>query len=242
MAFLTNKRASSSSSSSSFSSSTHQNYDVFLSFRGEDTRYGFTSHLHKALCDQGFNTFIDDNLKRGEQISIELLKTIESSTVSIVVLSKNYASSTWCLDELVKILECSQQVFPVFYNIDPSEVRKQKGEFGVALTKHEEIFKDDTDRVQNWRIALNKVGNLSGWHYKNEYVFHYLIFFVAKWYVFQFLSYAFMSFMILMVCYNKKLSLHIILLLVKFLIKLFTNRVKHSLKEELNDFLVPKLR
>ena len=69
-----------------------------------------------------------------------------------------------------------------------------------------------------------------------------LFFFVAKWYVFQFLSYAFMSFMILMVCYNQKLSLHIILLLVKFLIKLFTNRVKQSLKEELNYFLDPKLR
>ncbi|XP_050266979.1 disease resistance protein RUN1-like isoform X4 [Quercus robur] len=170
MAFLSNKRAassSSSSSSSSFSSSTHQSYDIFLSFRGEDTRYGFTSYLHKALCDQGFNTFIDDNLRRGEEISIELLKTIESSIVSIVVLSKNYASSTWCLDELVKILECSQLVLPVFYHIDPSEVRKQEGEFGKALAKHEEIFKDDTDKVQNWRIALNKVGSLSGRHYKN---------------------------------------------------------------------------
>ena len=176
MAFLTNKGASSSSSSSSFSSSTHQSYAIFLSFRGEDTRHGFTSHLHKALCDRGFNTFIDENLQRGEEISIELLKAIESSTVSIVVLSKNYASSTWCLDELVKILERGQLVLPVFYNIDPSEVRKQNGEFGVALTKHEEIFKDDIDKVQNWRIALNKVGSLSEWHYKNGYVFHYFIF------------------------------------------------------------------
>ena len=171
MAFLTNKGGS-SSSSSSFSSSTHQSYDIFLSFRGEDTRYGFTSHLHKALCDKGFNTFIDDNLHRGEEISFELLKAIESSTVSIIVFSKNYASSTWCLDELVKILKCSQLVLPVFYNVDPSEVRKQKSEFGVALTKHEEIFKDKVDKVQKWRIALNKVGSLSGWHYKNGYVFH----------------------------------------------------------------------
>ncbi|XP_030946038.1 disease resistance protein RML1A-like [Quercus lobata] len=163
MAFLTNKGAS----SSSFSSSTHQSHDIFLSFRGEDTRHGFTSHLHKALCDQGFNIFIDDNLQRGEEISIELLKAIESSIVSIVVLSKNYASSTWCLDELVNIFECGQLVLPIFYNIDPSELRKQNGEFGVALTKHEEIFKVDIDKVQNWRIALNKVGSLSGWHYKN---------------------------------------------------------------------------
>ncbi|XP_030946035.1 TMV resistance protein N-like [Quercus lobata] len=167
MAFLTNKGPSSSSSSSSSSSFTHQNYDIYLSFRGEDTRNGFTSHLHKALCDKGFNTFIDDNLRRGEDISIELLKAIESSTISIIIFSKNYASSTWCLDELVKILECSKLILPIFYNMDPSEVRKQKSEFGVALRKHEEIFKDDIDKVQNWRIALNKVGSLSGWHYKN---------------------------------------------------------------------------
>ena len=81
-------------------------HDVFLSFRGEDTRYNFTSHLYQALCDKGFNTFIDNDLRRGEEISTELLKAIESSMISIVVFSDNYASSGWCLDELVKILEC----------------------------------------------------------------------------------------------------------------------------------------
>ncbi|XP_030946044.1 TMV resistance protein N-like [Quercus lobata] len=176
MAFQTNKGATSSfSSSSSFSatsSTTHRwSYDVFLSFRGEDTRNGFTSHLHKTLCDKGFNTFIDNNLQRGGEISIELLKTIVSSKVSIIVFSENYASSSWCLDELVKILECKknigQLVLPVFYNVDPSEVRGQKKGFGVALTEHEEKFKDNIDKVKNWRTALKEVGSLSGWHYKN---------------------------------------------------------------------------
>ena len=65
-------------------------YDVFLSFRGEDTRYNFTSHLYKALCDKGFNTFIDDdNLQKGEEISTELLKAIELSMIKIVVFSEN---------------------------------------------------------------------------------------------------------------------------------------------------------
>ncbi|XP_030946045.1 TMV resistance protein N-like [Quercus lobata] len=177
MAFQTNKgdiSSFSSSSSSSFSatSSTHRwRYEVFLSFRGEDTRNGFTSHLHKALCDKGFNTFIDNNLQGGGEISIELLKTIESSKVSIIVFSENYASSSWCLDELIKILECKknigQLVLPVFYNVDPSEVRGQKKGFGVALTEHEEKFKDNIDKVKNWRTALKEVGSLSGWHYKN---------------------------------------------------------------------------
>jgi hypothetical protein len=130
MASLTNVRPSSSSSTRRW------RHDVFLSFRGEDTRSGFTSHLHQALDDKGFNTFIDYNLQRGEEIS-KLLETIESSMISIVVLSKNYASSTWCLDELVKIVECrknnGQLVYPVFYKVDPSEVRKQDRDFGVAL-------------------------------------------------------------------------------------------------------------
>jgi hypothetical protein len=82
MSLLTNERASSSSSTRQW------NYDVFLSFRGEDTCYGFMSHLFQALCDKGFNTFIDDNLHRGEEISAELFKTIELSMISIIVFSE----------------------------------------------------------------------------------------------------------------------------------------------------------
>ena len=152
--------------------SSHQlkNFDVFLSFRGEDTRRGFVSHLHKALTQQGIQTFIDDNLHRGENISEELLKTIENSSASIIVFSKNYASSSWCLDELAKIMECSKKVLPVFYQVDPSEVRKQRGDFGKVLTKLEKKIKDKT-KVQTWRDALNKAANISGWDDKNRYLY-----------------------------------------------------------------------
>ena len=118
------------------------NFDVFLSFRGEDTRLGFIGHLYNALVWRGIHTFIDDNLARGEQISAQLLKTIESSRISIVVFFENYASSAWCLDELAKIVECKkndQLVRPVFYDVDPSEVRNQKGKFGEALAEHEKV-------------------------------------------------------------------------------------------------------
>ena len=167
MALVTCKEASSSSF-------THQpkKFDVFLSFRGEDTRFGFVSHLYNALCQRSINTFIDNNLQRGEEISIGLLKVIESSRISIIVFSENYASSKWCLDELVKIVECKkkgQSVLPVFCNIDPSEVRNQKGKFGEALSKHEEKLKDY--KVQSWREALLEVANISGCDYKHRYVF-----------------------------------------------------------------------
>jgi len=148
---------------------------VFLSFRGDDTRKGFTSHLHDALCQKGVNTFIDyKELKKGEKISPSLFCAIEGSRISVVVLSKTYASSTSCLDELLKIIECKNSkahlVLPVFYHINPSQVREQKGSFEEALTNHEDMFRDDVDKVKRWRAALCEVSTLSGWHIEDGYV------------------------------------------------------------------------
>ncbi|KAK2639210.1 hypothetical protein Ddye_027005 [Dipteronia dyeriana] len=100
-----------SSSSSSTSGTPKFKYDVFLSFRGNDTRNNFTSHLHKALHDKKIETFIDYQLKRGDEISPSLLNAIEESRISVVIFSKDYASSRWCLEELVKILECRTNTY-----------------------------------------------------------------------------------------------------------------------------------
>ena len=158
----------------SFSSSTRQwNYDVFLSFRGEDTRNGFTGYLYHNLCNNGIKTFIDNDLQRGEEISEELLKAIRSSRISVIIFSQNYAFSSWCLDELVEILNCKkngQLVRPVFYKVDPSDVRKQKGNFEVALAEQENKFKNNMEKVQRWRTALNEAASLSGWPYEDRYV------------------------------------------------------------------------
>ena len=167
--------ASSIQQGDSFSFPTRRwDYDVFLSFRGEDTRNGFTGHLYRALCDNGFMTFIDDDeLPRGEPISAELLEAIKSARISIIIFSQNYVFSSWCLDELVEILNCKQNgqlVLPVFYKVDPSEVRKQKGNFEVALAEQENKFKNNIEKVQRWRAALNEAASLSGWPYEDRYV------------------------------------------------------------------------
>ena len=86
-------------------------YDIFLSFRGEDTRKSFTDHLYAVLNQKGIYTFRDDEkLGRGKRISPVLFKAIEDSFFAIVVLSKNYASSTWYLNELVKIMDCNKKM------------------------------------------------------------------------------------------------------------------------------------
>ncbi|CAL9004936.1 unnamed protein product [Prunus brigantina] len=145
-------------------------YDVFLSFRGEDTRTNFTDHLHEALVRKGIRTFIDGELVRGEEISPALVKAIEESRISVIVFSENYSSSRWCLDELVKILQCKQSkqqiVLPFFYKVDPSDVRHQRRSYGDAFVHHERKFKDDKEKVLKWRRALTEAANLSGWHFK----------------------------------------------------------------------------
>ncbi|XP_030944347.1 TMV resistance protein N-like isoform X2 [Quercus lobata] len=162
----------SSSFPSSSSAAARRKYDVFLSFRGEDTRYKFMGHLYEALIQKGIFTFKDDEkLERGEPISPDLLKAIEESRFAVVILSENYASSTWCLDELAKIICCKNEtgmtVLPVFHYVEPSDVRKQMGTFALAFAKHEE--KENKERVEKWRDALTQVGSLRGWHLKDHW-------------------------------------------------------------------------
>ena len=166
------RQKSSSASASASGSNIRWKYDVFLSFRGEDTRNNFTGHLYNALKHRGIYTFRDDErLERGKEISSELLEAIEESRFSILILSENYASSRWCLVELSKIVECMESqehtVFPVFYKVDTSDVRKQTGDFKTAFDKHEQDFKDNPEMVKRWRSALKQVGKLAGWDLKD---------------------------------------------------------------------------
>ncbi|KAL2342219.1 hypothetical protein Fmac_010159 [Flemingia macrophylla] len=142
-------------------------YDIFMSFRGEDTRKSFISHLDKALNKEKIKTFIDDRLERGDEISSALIKAIENSCICIVIFSKNYASSKWCLNELSKIMECKraqdQIVMPVFYDIDPSHVRKQIEGYKDAFEKHKE-----DSRCDQWRNDLTEAANIAGWDSRNS--------------------------------------------------------------------------
>ncbi|XP_043687926.1 disease resistance protein RPV1-like [Telopea speciosissima] len=161
-------QASSSSSSSSDSSST---YDVFLSFYGEDVRYNFCDHLYHALVNDGIITFRDeDELRKGKEIGPELVDAIQKSRISIPIFSKNYASSRWCLNEVAEIYECSrrkdQRVMPIFYKVEPRNVRHQNEKYAKAFEQHQMRFSETT--IQKWRNALKEIGELKGWHLKKD--------------------------------------------------------------------------
>ncbi|XP_048608009.1 disease resistance-like protein DSC2 [Brassica napus] len=144
-------------------------YDVFLSFRGEDVRKGFLSHVVKEFKSKGIETFIDNEMERGKSVGPTLVGAIRQSKVAIVLLSPNYASSSWCLDELVEIMKCreegQQRVITVFYQVDPSDVRKQTGDFGQAF---DETCVGKTEEVTHvWMQALKEVAGIAGYASSN---------------------------------------------------------------------------
>ncbi|KAM1481888.1 hypothetical protein EV1_033733 [Malus domestica] len=146
-------------------------YHVFLSFRGEDTRRGFTDHLYKQLEGRGIKTFRDEpELERGTEINPELMRAIDQSRSAIIVLSTNFASSSWCLRELTHIVRCMKEkkrIFPIFYGVDPSDVRHQRGSFGKAIAEHEVNYREHMEEVNEWRKSLKRVANLAGWNSKD---------------------------------------------------------------------------
>ncbi|KAK9070934.1 hypothetical protein SSX86_009502 [Deinandra increscens subsp. villosa] len=161
-------------------------YDVFLSFRSEDTRNTFTDYLYAALKQAGIRTFRDnDAMDRGKLLDPELKKAIRESAISIIVFSRNYASSKWCLDEVLTIIEEQERLFskhevvPVFYHVDPNDVRNQTGSFKEAFDKYDDMIEvaETTDsqkkiewleKVEAWRVSLKKAGNLTGMVLDND--------------------------------------------------------------------------
>ncbi|CAN0854752.1 Disease resistance protein L6 [Linum grandiflorum] len=146
-------------------------YEVFLNFRGPDTRDNFTDILYRFLSHSKIHTFRDDDeLRKGEGIWPNLVKAIGQSKISVIIFSPRYAESKWCLKELAEIIEHRKRekghiILPVFYKVDPGDVRNQTGPYRSAFQQHKRN-KFDEETIQNWKAALNEVGSLKGWHIK----------------------------------------------------------------------------
>ncbi|OMP05536.1 hypothetical protein COLO4_08784 [Corchorus olitorius] len=123
--------------------------------------------LLKALKDRGINVFFDEEkLEKGEELTPVLLNAIAASKISIIIISKDYASSKSCLTELSKIMECKdspvgQIVLPIFYRVNPSDVRHHGGPFEESFHQH---LINKPKEVERWKAAFTQAGNLKGWH------------------------------------------------------------------------------
>ncbi|KAL1221162.1 Disease resistance protein ADR2 [Cardamine amara subsp. amara] len=143
-------------------------YNVFTSFHGPDVRKTFIGHLRKQFSYNGITMFDDTEIERSHIIGPTLTQAIRESMIFIVVLSKQYASSSWCLDELLEILKCNengQRVMTVFHGVDPSHVRKQIKDFGIAF--NEACAHRTEEQKRKWSEALTYVAEIAGEDFKS---------------------------------------------------------------------------
>ncbi|KAK3427724.1 hypothetical protein EUGRSUZ_F03897 [Eucalyptus grandis] len=146
-------------------------FEVFLNFRGSDTRLNFTDCLYHALVKAGVRVFKDDeDIRQGEKIGDELSHAIKSSKIYVPIFSRDYASSRWCLRKLTHMVDCSSKakdkmILPIFYDVDPEDVKLRTQLYRDALGKHEEKFGHDVPR---WKEALTEVAKISGSDLKNK--------------------------------------------------------------------------
>nr|ACN40032.1 unknown [Picea sitchensis] len=117
--------------SSSTSPSHDDVYNVFINHRGPDVKNGLASHIYRRLIDHGLKVFLDKpEMQEGEPITPQIKRAIRTASVHIAIFSKGYADSTWCLDELLDMLDTVKSgsaILPVFYNVQPSDLRWTRG-------------------------------------------------------------------------------------------------------------------
>ncbi|XP_039164704.1 disease resistance protein RUN1 [Eucalyptus grandis] len=148
-------------------------YDVFLSFRGRDTRDNFTDCLYHRLRLIGLHVFLDnEELRVGTEIDGELSKALDKSRIYIPIFSQNYATSSWCLREVAHMEKCTsksnrkKEILPIFYDVDPDDVKLNTELYKNAMPKHEEKF--GVDELKRWEASLRKVARLKGWDLKRK--------------------------------------------------------------------------
>lgn len=141
-------------------------YDVFLSFRGPDTRNGFVDCLCNSMIDAGIRLFLDNmELRPGDEIMPELLRGIRQSKIAIPIFSKGYADSISCLVELALIdrrwREKMQIVMPIFFDVTTRLIGNESrtGSYDEALRQHAER---NDQRVKRWRDSLSAIRKLKG--------------------------------------------------------------------------------
>ncbi|KAK2986473.1 hypothetical protein RJ640_000227 [Escallonia rubra] len=118
-------------------------------------KYKTDERVHFVVI-QPVNQSVKDSYTKKGIISSQLLTAISESQKSIIVMSEKFAASKWCLIELDVILEKNRTnghpVMPIFYKVNPSNVRNQEEKFAQACSfldwahEHRQCFQKFANR------------------------------------------------------------------------------------------------
>ncbi|KAL3739984.1 hypothetical protein ACJRO7_021291 [Eucalyptus globulus] len=143
------------------------NYQVFLSFRGPDVRDNFLECFHNHLKGAGIVAFLDrKEIKYGERIDDKIVEAIKCSYICIPVFSEDFASIPAYLMEVAQMVESNKTILPIFYGVEPSVVRYQRGTYGNSFAEHE-CKNRYLDSIEKWKAALGKIAGKMGPTFKN---------------------------------------------------------------------------
>ncbi|GLJ53891.1 hypothetical protein SUGI_1151170 [Cryptomeria japonica] len=145
-------------------------YDVFINHRGPDVKETLASSIYNLLADMKVAAFLDsEELDYGDFLPTAIEAAIRGATLHIAIFSKRYAESPWCLAELSSMLKSGAKIVPVFYHVEPNDLRYvAKGTYADYFERHEEKCRYSPQKLKEWKEALSEVSFYSGEIIKND--------------------------------------------------------------------------
>ncbi|XP_057834012.2 disease resistance protein RPV1 isoform X2 [Cryptomeria japonica] len=152
--------------SASASSSSAPPFDVFINHCGADVKFTLATTIHDKLNALGLSVFLDvHSLRLGDVIPAQIEEAMRTASLHIAIFSQKYAHSPWCLAELSFMLKTGKRIIPVFYHVDPSDLRwvgQGKGIYAPAFSQHKEKDRYSEKKLDEWKKALESVSFGSG--------------------------------------------------------------------------------
>ncbi|XP_057825182.1 TMV resistance protein N isoform X2 [Cryptomeria japonica] len=144
-------------------------YDIFINHRGPDAKKTLATDLYNTLNGMGLRVFLDSQeLELGDFLPTEIEEVMRRASLHIAILSPRYAQSPWCLAELSFMLKTRTPIVPIFYHIEPADVRHAKGVYAEAFSEHQKKGRYTSEKLQDWKNALNNVSYNVGGIIHNE--------------------------------------------------------------------------
>ncbi|KAH9305936.1 hypothetical protein KI387_010340, partial [Taxus chinensis] len=141
-------------------------WDVFINHCGIDVKYTIATTIHNTLTRAGLRVFLDrEALEGGDDIPTKIQDAMSSASLHVAIFSTNYARSPWCLAELSFMLKTGTRIIPLFFHVDPSDLRwvdQGKGIHADPFNHHERQCRYISQKLQEWKMALQTVSFHSG--------------------------------------------------------------------------------
>ncbi|KAH9288998.1 hypothetical protein KI387_033115, partial [Taxus chinensis] len=136
-------------------------YDVFINHRRPDVTFTLATTIRHTLYRMGLKVFLDvDSVEVGDLLPTTTQETMRAASLHIAIFSPNYAQSPWCLTELTYMLKTGATVIPVFYHVQPADLRwvvQGNGIYADAFSEHEKKGRCSLRNLEEWKMALHTV-------------------------------------------------------------------------------------